>query len=100
MGLRHVSSLERETNIVAQERVENNGTSDLNKTVKTEMNKTATEDVRRSSNVDKINSDVSKKEINHGHDRKLIPMNKLHEVPSTNTCHRKESCADIVRNNL
>ena len=49
--------------------------------------------------MDKTNSDMIRKETNHGHDGTLIPMNKLYDVPSTNTRHRKESYANIVRGN-
>ena len=56
MGLSHVSSPKREITIADQDCVDNNGKSDLNKTIKTEINKTVTEDVSRSANVDKINS--------------------------------------------
>ena len=68
MGLRHVSSLKRETTIVEQEHIENNGTSGLSQTIKIEMNKTVTTDVSRSANVNKFNSDISRIEINHGRD--------------------------------
>ena len=61
MGLRHASSLKREITIVDQERARNNGTSDLNKTVKIKINKTVMEDVSRSVNVDNIHSDISRK---------------------------------------
>ena len=69
MGIRHVSSLKREITIADQERVENNGTLDLNKTVKTKMNKTITEDVRESENVNEISIDISSKEINRGYEK-------------------------------
>ena len=60
MGLRQASLLKRETTIVDQEYVENIGISGLNKTVKIEMNKIVTIDVSRYTNVEKINSDVSR----------------------------------------
>ena len=97
MGLNHISSLKREVTLSDQDYVENNCTSGLNKVVKTKMNKTGTIDARRSVNVVKINSDASRKETIHERDETLIPMNKIHDMPETNMCPRKESYANIMK---
>ena len=59
--------------------------SGVNKPVTTETNKTVTTDTSRSTNMVETNSYVIKKEANHERDRKLIPMNKLNDVPE-NDC--------------
>ena len=54
------------------------------------MNKTVTTDVSRSANMEKIDSDVSRIETNHGRAGELIHINKLYDVPSTKICHGKK----------
>ena len=61
IGIRYIISLKREIILADQERVDDNGTSGLNKTVKTEVNKTVTIDGSRFTNMVKINSNVSRK---------------------------------------
>ena len=97
MRLRNISSLNREVTLVDWEHVENNGMLEVNKNIKTEINKIVTLDVSRSTNVVNINSDVNKKETNYERDGKLIPMNKINDVSETNTRHRKVSYANILR---
>ena len=62
-----------------------------------ELYKIITINVRRSTNMANIKSDVSNKETSHECERKLIHMNKVHEVSEINTCHRKVSYDNIVR---
>ena len=54
-------------------------------------------DICRSVNMITNKNDVSVNETSHDHEREMIPMYKVHDVPEIITCHIKAKYANIVR---
>ena len=89
IGLQHISTLKRETILPEQECVGNNDIIYLNRTITT--------DIRRFTNMDENKNGISIRKLKHKHEMKSIPMQEVHGVPETRTCHRKSSYVNIVR---